>query len=120
MAKRRSSKRRSNKRRSNKGGQPTDNGSIETPQANGSIETPPANGIVETIETPPVAVVDVATAPEVSISGGGLVEIAVPAALIYSSTVLKKKFPSRHQYTSNKSRQILHWRKKARRTQRRR
>lgn len=115
MAKRRSSKRRSNKRRrSNKGGQPTDNGSIETPLAN-----PPANGIVETIETPPVAVVDTATAPEVSISGGGLVEIAVPAALIYSSTVLKKKFPSRHQYTSNKSRQILHWRKKARRTQRR-
>ena len=112
MAKRRSSKRRSNKRRrSNKGGQPTDNG---------SIETPPANGIVETIETPPVAVVDTATAPEVSISGGGLVEIAVPAALIYSSTVLKKKFPSRHQYTSNKSRQILHWRKKTRRTQRRR
>lgn len=118
MAKRRSSKRRSNKRRrGHKGGQLTDNGSIETPRANGS---PPANGVVETIETPPVAVVDVATAPEVTISGGGLVEIAVPAALIYSSTVLKKKFPSRHQYTSNKSRQILHWRKKTRRTQRRR
>lgn len=106
-------KRRNSKRRSRKGGQP-ENGIVETLPENGIVETPPP--VVETIETPPVAVVDVATAPEVSISGGGLVEIAVPAALIYSSTVLKKKFPSRHQYTSNKSRQILHWRKKHRRT----
>ena len=110
-------KRRNSKRRSRKGGQP-ENGIVETLPEDGIVETPPP--VVETIETPPVAIVDVATAPEVSISGGGLVEIAVPAALIYSSTVLKKKFPSRHQYTSNKSRQILHWRKKTRRTQRRR
>jgi len=113
MAKRRNSKRRSNKRR---GGQPEN----ETLPENGIVETQPENGIIETppavVETPQVAIVDVATAPEVSISGGGLIEIAVPAALIYSSTVLKKKFPSRPQYTSTKSRQILHWRKKHRKS----
>ena len=104
------SRRKSRKNSKRRGGnQPAD-----------GIITPPADGntINEVITTPPVAVIDTNTAPEVSITGGGLIEVAVPAALLYSSKILKKKYPSRPQYMSRKSRQILHWRKKARRTQR--
>ena len=75
------------------------------------------NGGDEPIEKPDTIIADTEHASTVSIGGSGLVEIAVPAVLLYASSKLKKRQPT-NQYMSNKSRQILHWRKKARGTRR--
>ena len=60
---------------------------------------------------------EVAALPPAESLGGGLTEVAVPAILLYASSKLKKRQPT-NKYMSLKSRQILHWRKKAGRTRR--
>ena len=68
------------------------------------------------VEVPDTIIANTDNATHV-IGGSGLVEIAVPAVLLYASSKLKKRQPT-NQYMSKKSRQILHWRKKAHGTRR--
>lgn len=83
---------------------------------NDLIGTPMETPMGTPTGTPDKIIADPNNASSV-IGGSGLVEIAVPAVLLYASSKLKKRQPT-NQYMSNKSRQILHWRKKARGTRR--
>ena len=112
MAKRRSSKR--SRRNRKKGGQPeTDanaNGAANDANVNGVANAANANGAANDANANGAANAN-------GTVGGGLTEVAVPAILLYASSKLKKRQPT-NKYMSLKSRQILHWRKKAGRTRR--